>query len=304
MQRWGGWLAIAICGVAYGQSVNEDASARISRALRSFNKAEVLYQVYGAGLACRLDQLGPPRNGAKRSAQAAGLIDEELASGSFAGYQIQLTCTPGDYQVTAVPVTPGLGPVWCVDKGAVLRTGVSADTCIREGRVPPRSKRTALDQFSKTDPSLAQDTQARGYWIDPSDGLMWAARDSGKRMSWHKAMKDCHKLRLAGYSDWRLATIDELESLVNLPAYATEYVGSSDILHRNARLEVSGGLLLTNGRQWSSTPVNEINGHTSDAHFWSFWFEEGHRWEGFEDFLEGDTMNALCVRNTNAPKSN
>lgn len=300
MQRWIGWFVIAVCGVAYSQRVGDDANQRILRALRTFNKAQVLYQIYGEGFACRLEQLGPPRNRAKPSAQAAGLIDEELASGQFAGYQIRLTCTPNDFQVTAIPLSGGVGGVWCVDKSAVLRTADSADLCISDGKVAPRPKRATPDQFSKAAPNVAQDTQARGYWVDPSDGLMWAAKDSGKRESWHKAMKYCRKLRLAGYSDWRLATIDELESLVNLSAYATEYVGGSDILHRNADLQVSGGLLLTYGRQWSSTPVIEANGHPSGSHFWSFWFDEGRRWKGFEDLLEGDTMNALCVRDANA----
>jgi hypothetical protein len=31
---------------------------------------------------------------------------------------------------------------------------------------------------------LAQKTQEQGYWTDPSTGLMWAARDSEKRMNW------------------------------------------------------------------------------------------------------------------------
>ena len=297
-------LVIAVCGAAYAQEQNVDANeSRVLGALRTFNKAQVLYRLYGKGFACSLEQLGPPGNGARRSAQAAGLIDEELASGKFAGYHIRLNCTPDDFQVTAVPEADRVGAVWCVDKSAVLRTADTADTCIAEGKVPPRPKRAAPDQFSKTAPSVAQETQARGYWVDPSNGLMWAAKDSGKRGSWHKAMKYCRKLRLAGYSDWRLATIDELESLVNLPIYATEYVGSSDILHRNADLQVSGGLLLTDGRQWSSTPVIEANGHHSGAHFWSFWFDEGRRWKGFEDLLEGDTMNALCVRDANTRSS-
>ena len=304
MQRWITWFVVAVSSVAYAQKEDVDTNERILRALRTFNKAQVRYQGYGKGFACRLEQLGPPRNGAKPSPQAAGLIDEELASGKFAGYHIRLNCTPDDFQVTAVPASEGVGAaVWCVDKSAVLRTADSADTCIAEGKVPPRPKRATPDQFSKTAPSVAQETQARGYWVDPSDGLMWAAKDSGKRGSWHKAMKYCRKLRLAGYSDWRLATIDELEGLVNLAAYATEYVGSSDILHRNADLQVNGGLLLTYGRQWSSTPVIEANGHPSGAKFWSFWFDEGRRWKGFEDWAEGDTMNALCVRDTNARPS-
>lgn len=303
MQRWIACFVIALCGVAYAQEADSNVNPKILHALRTFNKAQVLYRVYGKGFACRLDQLGPPQNGAKPSPQAAGLIDEELASGNFSGYDIRLKCTPDDYQVIAIPASARVGAVWCVDKSMVLRTADTADRCIAEGRVPPRAKRETPDQFSKTAASVAHETQARGYWVDPFNGLMWAAKDSGKRGSWHKAVKYCRKLRLAGYSDWRLATIDELESLVNLPAYATEYVGGSDILHRNADLLVSGGLLLTYARQWSSSPVTEANGHPSRGKFWSFWFDEGRRWQGFEDWAEGDTMNALCVRDSNAHAS-
>ncbi len=300
MQRWIRWFVIAVCGVAHSQDPGGDANQKILRALRSFNKAQVLYQIYGNDFACRLDQLGPPRNGAKPSAQAAGFVDKELASGQFAGYEIRLDCTPGDFQVIAVPLYGSAGPVWCVDKSGVLRTADSANLCISEGKAPPRPQQATPDQFSKTAPNVAQETQARGYWVDLSDALMWAAKDSGERGSWHKARSYCRKLRAAGFSDWRLPTIDELKSLVHLQAYATEYEGGSDILHRNAELQVSGGLLLTYGRQWSSTPVVEPNGRASSHAFWSFWFDEGRRSKGFEDLLEGDTMSALCVRDANA----
>ncbi len=154
----------------------------------------------------------------------------------------------------------------------------------------------ARAQFSTATPSLARETQARGYWTDPSTGLMWAAKDNGRRVSWHRATKYCRNLRLAGYSDWRLATIDELEGLVNLRAYATEHVGYSDILHWNSDLQVNGGLLLTFDRQWSSNPLIDIDGRPSKASFWYFDYQRGRREKGFEDWAEGDTMNALCVR--------
>jgi hypothetical protein len=152
----------------------------------------------------------------------------------------------------------------------------------------------ASAQFSTTAPAVAQETQARGYWTDPSTGLMWAARDNGKRVGWHKATRYCRNLRLAGHSDWRLPTIEELHGLVNLGAYATEHVGSKDIFHWNVDLRVNGGLLLSDDRQWSSSPVNPAVKHPSK--FWFFNFREGRTREGFEDLLEGDTMNALCVR--------
>ena len=170
-------------------------------------------------------------------------------------------------------------------QAAVVLVLVSAVTTISRG------------QFSTATPIVAQETQARGYWVDSSTGLMWAGKDSGKRFGWHKATKYCRNLRLAGYSDWRLATIDELESLVNLKAYATEHVGSSDILHWNGGLQVNGGLLLTYDRQWSSSPLMEVDGRPSKVSFWYFDYREGRRWRGFEDYCRGRHHGrSLCAR--------
>lgn len=164
MQRWIGWFVIALCGVAYAQEASDDANQKILRALRTFNKAQVLYGIYGKGFACRLEQLGPPQSGATPSPQAAGLIDEELASGKFAGYQIQLNCTPDDYQVIAVPASDGAGAVWCVDKSAVLRTAETAGTCIAEGKVPPRRRNRDQTARSRLNPLVPNATAT----LDPS----------------------------------------------------------------------------------------------------------------------------------------
>ena len=42
------------------------------------------------------------------------------------------------------------------------------------------------------------ETQIRGYWIDPSTGLMWAGKDNGKDVNWKKAVKYC---RIYGWQD-------------------------------------------------------------------------------------------------------
>src|ERR1700678_3020039 len=61
---------------------------------------------------------------------------------------------------------------------------------------------------------LVQETQARGYWVDSSTGLMWSAKDNGEKdLNWHQAMKYCSNLRLAGYSDWRLGELDEMQAI-------------------------------------------------------------------------------------------
>jgi uncharacterized protein DUF1566 len=59
-----------------------------------------------------------------------------------------------------------------------------------------------------------------GTWIDPSTGLMWAGRDNGKDVSWKNAAKYCRNFRLAGYSDWRLATVAELKIIYDRSANA------------------------------------------------------------------------------------
>ncbi len=52
-------------------------------------------------------------------------------------------------------------------------------------------------------------------YFDYETGLMWERNGnfSKKEMTWHEAMDWVIKLNYAGYSDWRLPTIDELKSL-------------------------------------------------------------------------------------------
>jgi Protein of unknown function (DUF1566) len=80
-------------------------------------------------------------------------------------------------------------------------------------------------QSSAEERRSAQETQVRGYWVDPSTGLMWTGRDSGKDVSWNKAMKYCRNLRLAGYSDWRLASMAELQGIYDKTANAPGLAG-------------------------------------------------------------------------------
>lgn len=148
-------------------------------------------------------------------------------------------------------------------------------------------------QSSASHPMPAGETQARGYWIDASTGLMWAAKDNGKDVSWHSAMKYCRKLRLAGYSDWRLATLAELEGIYdkNANAPGLAHLGGP-AKGSNFTWHVKGSLFLT-GNQWADDHI----GHTSSGYHSYFDFNEG---------LPNDQpsgwpypfvmMRALCVR--------
>lgn len=42
---------------------------------------------------------------------------------------------------------------------------------------------------------------------------MWTRDDNGKNINWHDAKAYAESLKLGGYTDWRLPTIEELEQL-------------------------------------------------------------------------------------------
>jgi hypothetical protein len=142
---------------------------------------------------------------------------------------------------------------------------------------------------------LAEETQARGYWADPSTALMWAGKDNGKDLTWHKAVSYCRDLRLAGFSNWRLATLDELASLVDKSTPSPERMGNMEVIHINVAgvgRQVRGGVSLT-GNPWSSNREKDRFGHPyGDGWFFDF----GSSKPSFDLQLFRNTKYALCVR--------
>ena len=154
---------------------------------------------------------------------------------------------------------------------------------------------TAGAQSSPQDTSLAQETQARGYWIDPSTGLMWAGKDNGKDVSWRQATKYCRNLPLAGFSDWRLAGIDELQGIYDKSVRALGRAGMHDDV--STTWHVKGNIFLT-GDEWGSAQRSDDRGHPS-GYAWYFDFNEGRSNEEPTGFpYSFSFMRALCVRNS------
>jgi hypothetical protein len=126
-------------------------------------------------------------------------------------------------------------------------------------------------------------------WTDPTTGLMWAKTDNGSDVSWEQASDYCTKLELAGYNDWRLPTIEELEGIYD-PSVSVQTVFDYGVTN----VHVKGNLKLT-GWYWSSSQGNAPGKPWQVA--WNFIFHHstGERGNGFPLGFSY-SMRALCVR--------
>jgi len=137
----------------------------------------------------------------------------------------------------------------------------------------------------------AQETQVREYWTDPSTGLMWTAKDNGNDIKWGNAMKYCQNLSLAGYSDWRLPSIEELEGIYDDSGFNAPH--PKDVVLALAG-RAKGGLLLTGAREWSSSRTLDDRGHRTGI-AWQYDFPHGMRWR-YDPIGYTNNLRALCVR--------
>jgi len=147
-------------------------------------------------------------------------------------------------------------------------------------------------QSSTEDRSLTQGAPVRDYWIDPSTGLIWAAKDNGGNISWKKAIKYCRDLRIGGYSDWTLPSIDELQGIYDGSGFAAAPPRNG--AEWGLAGKPKGGLFLTGAREWSSTRVLDDRGHSS-GYAWQFDFPHGKRWP-YDPIGHDGGLRALCVR--------
>jgi hypothetical protein len=137
------------------------------------------------------------------------------------------------------------------------------------------------------------ESQLRAYWIEPSTSLMWAARDSGKDVSWRGAFKYCRNLRLGSYSDWRLANMAELQGIYDPAANAPGLAGMRS--EEPTTWHVKGNIFLT-AYEWSSNYRMDDRGRPNGYAYY-FDFNEGKSnddptgWPYPHQF-----RRALCVR--------
>jgi hypothetical protein len=123
-----------------------------------------------------------------------------------------------------------------------------------------------------------------GVWTDPATGLTWTKADNGSDVNWNQANAYCSNLRLGGYSDWRLPTIDELQDIydpgIDIPGHKTN--GEAVTLH------VKGNLRLSSTAEWSSSQ------DLASGRAWDFYFDDGTRMKVL--YAQWNGWRTLCVR--------
>jgi hypothetical protein len=146
-------------------------------------------------------------------------------------------------------------------------------------------------QQAKTDREPAEaEVPIPPTWTDPATGLMWTRKDNGSDVDWNQADAYCSNLQLAGYKDWRLPTIEELQGIFD-PSVSVQKVFEMGTF----KVHVKGNLNLT-GWHWSSS-----QGDTPGKPFQVAWHlnfgGKGEPGNGFPLGFSYD-MRALCVRHS------
>ena len=121
-------------------------------------------------------------------------------------------------------------------------------------------------------PTYSRD-DAKKIVTDNMTGLMWQDDENATTITknWEDAKSYCQSLALGGYSDWRLASIEELQSIVD---YGSVYPSPS--LKKDSFLNSSGY------EHWSSTEQNSDNAYgiyfyDGSTRYWDKSYELGVR---------------------------
>jgi hypothetical protein len=125
-----------------------------------------------------------------------------------------------------------------------------------------------------------------GTLKDSGTGLVWTRQDNGADIDWNAAKKYCEELALAGSSDWRLPTIEELELL-----YQPDTKSGPTYRYRDQDypLKMDPLFQLTAPGLWSGTER-----YTGMGVAWTFFFSSGRKLASRGNF--SNYQRALCVQ--------
>lgn len=119
----------------------------------------------------------------------------------------------------SAPRRPTFALLWILLLGQVpVAHGQSAPAADPEDRDPllaPFVSRALVESIvEEIEMQRIEEERIDGLYLDPRSGLLWATEDNGRDIGWHRAETYCQSLALAGYDDWTLPSLEELETLL------------------------------------------------------------------------------------------
>ena len=126
-----------------------------------------------------------------------------LASGSTRTFEIP----PGEHVLEAVSIDePAIRSreVLTATDGTALEISILLRKQVMRTRATTRCRDRPEDCFLEIGSEIL---------LDPRHDMAWSRRSMGSDRNWTEAQTICRELSLGGYTDWRLPTIGELESL-------------------------------------------------------------------------------------------
>ncbi len=208
---------------------------------------------------------------------------------------------------TVVLVSPGehLIEASATDGVATARTRVDVAKAEKTVSIQLKSQnpKTTNDQQAKMEPAEAPRKPAgakadtTSIWTDPATGLMWTRKDNGSDVNEVQADAYCSKLQLAGYSGWRLPTMEELQGIYD-PRVSAQAPFDSGLTYN---VHIKGNLTLT-GRIWSDLREGDLGRPYEVQAGWLFQFgDTGPSDVDLERpqrnfLLYSSDTRALCVR--------
>jgi hypothetical protein len=147
-----------------------------------------------------------------------------------------------------------------------------------EQNASQQQQTTQQQTTSQTQQSTAPQSDD-SVWTDPATGLMWTRHDNNADANWNEAGSYCQNLRLDGYSDWQLPTVQDLQGILDL---------SQSSQCGTETCHIKGNIQLTTKWVWTSTPGGEA------GHAMYFRFSEGQYLS--YPYSDRQLDRVLCVR--------
>lgn len=147
----------------------------------------------------------------------------------------------------------------------------SAENSVFLGPFVSESFLRALEQILAERKIIQERSTA--IYLDPKTLMIWTARDNGRDIDWRRAREYCRDLELAGFTDWRMPILGELEEIMDPLS--------------NAGYSTPPEISLSACCIWSSTTKD-------DVYAWNFNYRYSKTFSG--SMTHTYDLRALCVR--------